>query len=57
MVLENGNLPEGVRKMDLDQVYKRVKPNLGKQARTEYLELEALVRRAVPVKDMRQDDP
>ena len=57
MILKNGNIPEGVRKMDLDQVYKRVKPNLGKQARSEYLELEALVRRAVTVKDMRQEDP
>merc|ERR1719336_2766936 len=57
MVLQNGDIPEGVRKMDLDQVYKRVKPNLGKQARSEYLELEGLVRKAVTVKDMRQDDP
>ena len=50
MVLENGGaIPEGVRKMDLDQIYKKVKPNLGKEARMEYLELEAIVRKAVTV--------
>ena len=53
----NGNdIPEGVRKMDLDQIYKRIKPDLGKKARMEFLQLDEMVRNAVRVKNMAEDD-
>ena len=56
MVMENrGEIPEGARKMDLDQVYKKIKPNLGKTARMEFLQLDEMVRSAVTVKDMREE--
>jgi len=39
----NGQVPEGVKKADLDSVYKRVQPKLGKNARMEFLKLDKLV--------------
>eukprot|EP00308_Calcidiscus_leptoporus_P017862 CAMPEP_0119380424 /NCGR_PEP_ID=MMETSP1334-20130426/56951_1 /TAXON_ID=127549 /ORGANISM="Calcidiscus leptoporus, Strain RCC1130" /LENGTH=184 /DNA_ID=CAMNT_0007400249 /DNA_START=9 /DNA_END=563 /DNA_ORIENTATION=+ len=57
MVKENGmEIPEGVRKMDLDQVYKRVKPNLGKNVRLAFGEFDRVVGSVVTVKDLRADD-
>ena len=52
----NGDIPEGARKMDLDQIYKRIKPDLGKKARMEFLQLDEMVRNAVRVKNMAEDD-
>lgn len=53
LVAINGNLPEGIRKMDLDQVYKRVKPNLGKETRLAFGELDRLVLKVSSVKDLK----
>lgn len=53
LIRVNGNeIPEGVRKMDLDQVYRIVKPKLSKEARMEYAQLETIVRQIVTVKSM-----
>lgn len=40
----------------MHQIYKRVKPNLGKTARMEFLKLDDMVRNAVRVKSMADDD-
>merc|ERR1719201_2818312 len=53
LIRANGNeIPEGVRKQDLDQVYKRVKDNLGKDTRMAFGQLENEVRSAVTVKNL-----
>ncbi len=58
MIQENrGEIPEGVRKMDLDQVYKGIQPRLGKRARMIFGDLDGLVRGAVTVKSLKQFDP
>jgi len=58
LIKENGfQIPEGVRKQDLDQVYLMVKPKLGKDARMEFLKLDDLVKQIVTVKKMDTDDP
>ena len=41
------------RLMDLEQVYKKIKPEMETEARRDYLELEGLVRGAVTAKDLR----
>ena len=48
-----GAIPEGTRLMDLEQVYKKIKPEMATEARRDYLELEGLVRNAVTAKDLR----
>ena len=54
LVIENGGeIPEGVRKMDLDQVYKTVKPKLGKTARMNFAKLDKLVLDIVTVKNLK----
>ena len=56
LIAENGfEIPEGVRKMDLDQVYKNVKPKLDKDARMEFAKLDDMVRRIVTVKGMQDE--
>jgi hypothetical protein len=58
LIRENGfQIPEGVRKQDLDQVYVTVKPRLQKDARLEYAKLEKIVREIVTVKKMDSTDP
>jgi len=53
LIQKNGlEIPEGVRKMDLDQVYKTVKPRLSKDARMEFLKLDQLVRDITTVKNL-----
>ena len=42
-----GAIPEGTRLMALEQVYKKIKPEMETEARRDYLELEGLVRGAV----------
>mmetsp|Transcript_39884 Transcript_39884/g.122807 ORF Transcript_39884/g.122807 Transcript_39884/m.122807 type:complete len:177 (+) Transcript_39884:39-569(+) len=57
LIREHGNeIPQGVRKQDLDQVYKRVQPNLSKPVRMAFLDLDGLVQKAVTVKDLRADE-
>lgn len=57
LIFQNGNeIPEGVRKMDLDQVYKTVQPKLGKEARMDFQKLDRLVQTIVTVKPMGADD-
>ena len=54
LVKENGmEIPQGIRKQDLDQVYKRVKPQLGKEARLAFLEFDNIVRRITTVQDLK----
>ena len=48
-----GAIPEGTRLMDLEQVYKKIKPEMETEARRDYLGLEGLVRNAVTAKDLR----
>ena len=51
MIKDNGfQIPEGVRKMDLDQVYKTVQPRLDKNARMEFQKLNKVVTDIVTVK-------
>jgi hypothetical protein len=58
LIKENGGeIPEGVRKQDLDQIYQIVKPNLEKDARLEFLKLDQVVRNIVTVKKMDSGDP
>ena len=52
----NGDIPEGVRRQDLDQIYKRIKGNMGKTARMTFLQLDETVRNAERVKNMAEDD-
>ena len=52
-----GEIPEGVRKQDLDQIYQIVKPNLEKDARMEFAKLDQIVRNIVTVKKMDSSDP
>ena len=52
----NGDIPEGVRRQDLDQIYKRIKVNMGKTARMTFLKLDETVRNAERVKNMAEDD-
>lgn len=57
LVIENGGeIPEGVRKQDLDQVYKTVKPRLGKAARMNFGKLDKLVLDIVTVKNLKGFD-
>jgi len=52
LVRANGlEVPEGIRKMDLDQVYKTVAPRLGKEARMEFLQLDQVIRDITTVKN------
>jgi len=53
LVASEGNLPEGIRKMDLDQVYKRVQPNLSKDTRLAFGQLDRLVGKVTSVKDLK----
>jgi hypothetical protein len=56
LIYANGvEIPEGVRKMDLDQVYKSQKEKLAKDTRMEFGKLDALVMRIVTVKPMGED--
>ena len=58
LIKENGGeIPEGVRKQDLDQIYTTIKPNLEKDARLEFLKLDQVVRNIVTVKKMDSGDP
>ena len=52
----NGDIPEGVRRQDLDQIYKRIKEGMGKTARMAFLQLDEVVRNAERVKNMAEDD-
>ena len=52
----NGDIPEGVRRQDLDQIYKRIKEGMGKTARMAFLQLDDVVRNAERVKNMAEDD-
>ena len=57
LIIQNGReIPEGVRKMDLDQVYKTVKPRLQKDARMEFAKLDKMVLEIVTVKNMGPGD-
>jgi len=49
-------VPEGVRKMDLDQVYKAVQPKLGKNARMNFQKLDQVVRDITSVKGVDKDE-
>jgi N-acetyl-anhydromuramyl-L-alanine amidase AmpD len=52
LIKANGyEVPEGIRKQDLDQVYKAVQPRLGKEARMEFLKLDQVVRDITSVKN------
>ena len=56
LIYENGNeIPEGVRKMDLDQVYKNVKGKLAKETRMTFAKLDTIVQKIVTVKPMGDD--
>lgn len=56
LIIANGReIPEGVRKMDLDQVYKTVKPRLQKEARMEFAKLDKMVLEIVTVKSMAEN--
>ena len=53
LIQVNGNeIPEGVRKMDLDQVYKTVQGKLAKDTRMQFKALDAMVLKIVTVKSM-----
>lgn len=57
LIRANGNtIPEGIRKMDLDQVYKGVKPRLEKPARMVFADLDKLVLTAVSAKRLSSID-
>ena len=57
LIQANGNeIPQGVNKQDMDQVYKRVQPKLGKNARMAFGQLDGTVRGIVTVKDSRAED-
>ena len=57
MIQKNsGDIPEGVRRQDLDQIYKRIKAGMDKQARMAFLQLDDVVRNAERVKNMAEDD-
>ena len=52
LIKNNGfEIPEGIRKQDLDQVYKTVQPRLGKEARMEFQKLDKVVRDITSVKN------
>jgi hypothetical protein len=52
LIVQNGlEIPEGVRKQDLDQVYLVAKPRLQKETRLEFKKLDALVLQIVTVKN------
>ena len=56
LIYENGKeIPEGVRKMDLDQVYKNVKGKLAKETRMTFAKLDTIVQKIVTVKPMGDD--
>ena len=56
LIFKNGKeIPEGVRKMDLDQVYKTVQGNLQKETRMEFKSLDALVLKVTSTKQMGSD--
>ena len=59
LIAQNGNeIPEGIRKMDLDQVYKTVQGNLQKDTRMQFKKLDGIVQQIVTVKSMGVDfDP
>lgn len=58
LIYQNGKeIPEGVRKMDLDQVYKIQKAKLGKDARMKFAKLDQIVKEIVTVKPMGLEDP
>ena len=53
LIIKNGKeIPEGVRKQDLDQVYKTVQGKLAKETRLEFKKLDAFVQQIVTVKNM-----
>mmetsp|Transcript_49265 Transcript_49265/g.128538 ORF Transcript_49265/g.128538 Transcript_49265/m.128538 type:complete len:175 (+) Transcript_49265:1-525(+) len=53
LIKKNGfEIPEGVRKMDLDQVYKTVQPRLNKSSRMEFQKLDQIVRDITSVKTL-----
>ena len=56
IMANNQEIPEGIRKMDLDQVYKIVKPRLNKDARMNFQKLDALVLKIVTTKKMGEED-
>ena len=57
LIQSNGNeIPQGVRKQDMDQVFTRVKPKLGKQSRMAFMQLDGVVRGITTVKDSRSED-
>ena len=56
LIADNGyEVPEGIRKMDLDQVYKTVQGNLQKETRMEFKSLDALVLKVTSTKQMGSD--
>merc|ERR1719201_1418211 len=59
LIGKNGNeIPEGVRKQDMDQVYKTVQGKLAKDTRMQFKALDAVVQKIVTVKSMGVDfDP
>lgn len=53
LIILNGNqIPEGIRKQDLDQVYKIVQNKLQKDTRLKFMVLDATVQKIVTVKSM-----
>ncbi|KAL1529986.1 hypothetical protein AB1Y20_000912 [Prymnesium parvum] len=57
LIMANGkDLPEGARRQDLDQVYKRVQPKLGKNARMSFQQLDKLVLDITSVKTLKGFD-
>ena len=53
LIQANGNeIPEGVRKQDMDQVYKQVQGRLAKDTRMQFKALDAVVQKIVTVKSM-----
>lgn len=58
LIVQNGlEIPEGVRKQDLDQVYLVAKPRLQKETRLEFKKLDALVLQIVTVKNSDVENP
>ena len=59
LIYSNGyEIPEGIRKMDLDQVYKTVQGKLQKTTRMEFKKLDGMVQQITTVKSMGVDfDP
>ena len=56
LIYSNGfEIPEGVRKMDLDQVYRTQKAKLNKETRLKFGELDSMVLKIVTVKPMGSD--